>query len=93
MTLFSNTSTGGKTIKKSKRWEFPGDPVVRTWHLQRHGLDSIPGPGTKIPQAMGPKKKKHQNKERKKSTNAVKAKSSDYAGVGLGQDQGGALQR
>ena len=65
MTLFSNTSTGGKTIKKSKRWEFPGNPVVRTWHLQCHGLDSIPGPGTKIPQAMGPKKKKHQKKRKK----------------------------
>ena len=51
MTLFSTTNTCGKTIKKSKRWEFPGDPVVKTWHLQRHGLDSIPGQGTKIPQA------------------------------------------
>ena len=87
MTLFSTTNTCGKTIKKSKRWEFPGDPVVKTWHLQRHGLDSIPGQGTKIPQAMGPKKKKHQKKKEKKSMNTVKAKSSDYAGVGLGQDR------
>ena len=73
--------------------EFPGDLVVRILGFHCCGLDSIPGQGTKIPQAMGPKKKKHQKKKEKQSMNTVKAKSSDYAGVGLGQDQGGALQR
>ena len=38
--------------------EFPGSPVVSTGHLNHMGLGSIPGPGTKIPQATQPKKKK-----------------------------------
>ena len=31
--------------------EFPGHPVVRTWHFECQGPDLIPGQGTKIPQA------------------------------------------
>ena len=38
--------------------EFPGSPVVSTGHLNRVGIGSIPGPGTKIPQAAQPKKKR-----------------------------------
>ena len=41
--------------------EFPGSPVVSTGHLNRVGIGSIPGPGTKIPQAAQPKKKKKKN--------------------------------
>ena len=39
--------------------EFPGGPVVRTWGFHHGGLGSIPGQGTKIPQAKwhGQKKK------------------------------------
>ena len=32
--------------------EFPGGPVVRTCAFTAMGLGSIPGQGTKIPQAM-----------------------------------------
>ena len=32
--------------------EFPGGPVVRTWHFHCCGLGSIPGQGTKILQAV-----------------------------------------
>ena len=32
-------------------WELPGDPVVKTQHLHCRGPGSIPGGGTKIPQA------------------------------------------
>ena len=32
--------------------EFPGGPVVRTQCFHSHGLDSIPGQGTKTLQAM-----------------------------------------
>ena len=44
--------------------EFPHSPVVRTWHFHFHGLSSIPGWGTKIPQAAwrGQKKNKKQKK-------------------------------
>ena len=40
-------------------WEFPGSPVVRTRHFHCWGPGSIPGWGTKIPQAAqsGQKKK------------------------------------
>ena len=39
--------------------KFPGNPVVKTWHFHYHGQGSIPGQGTKIPQATqsGQKKK------------------------------------
>ena len=36
------------------RREFPGGPVVRTRRFHCHGLGSIPGWGTKIPQAGWP---------------------------------------
>ena len=41
-------------------WEFPGCPVIRTWPFHSRALGSIPGQGTKIPQAarQGQKKKK-----------------------------------
>ena len=43
-------------IKESGLWEFPGTPVVRTlrFHWVNPGmvLGSIPGRGSKIPQAM-----------------------------------------
>ena len=38
-----------KHINKSIHGEFPGDPVVRTWHFHCQGLSSIYGWGTKIP--------------------------------------------
>ena len=39
--------------------EFPGSPVVRTWHFHCQGLGSIPNQGTKTLQAaqLGQKKK------------------------------------
>ena len=49
------------SVKKLVRQEFPGSPVVSTGHLNRVGIGSIPGPGTKIPQAAQPKKKKKKN--------------------------------
>ena len=39
--------------------EFPGGPVIRTLHFHCQGLCSIPGQGTKIPQATQPKTKKY----------------------------------
>ena len=33
------------------REEFPGEPVVRTWHFDCCDLGSVPGRGTKILQA------------------------------------------
>ena len=33
-------------------WEFPGNPVVRTWRSHCWGPGSIPGRGTKIPQTV-----------------------------------------
>ena len=41
--------------------EFPGSPVVRTHSFAAEGLDSIPGQGSKSPQATGcgQKKKNH----------------------------------
>ena len=44
-------------------WEFPGSPVVRTRHFHCLGWSSVPGQGTKIPQAIqhSQKKKKERN--------------------------------
>ena len=40
-------------LKKKKNWrEFPGGPVLRTWHV--HCPGSIPGQGAEIPQAVCP---------------------------------------
>ena len=38
-------------------WEFPGSPVVETWHFHSWDLDLIPDQGTKIGQAMWHAKK------------------------------------
>ena len=48
--------------------ELPGGPAVRTWCFHCHGPGSIPGQGTKIPEAVwyGQKKFKNQNKRNKK---------------------------
>ena len=37
-------------------WEFPGGPVVRTWHFHCRGPGFDPGWGTKIPQTTHPNK-------------------------------------
>ena len=44
-------------------WEFPGSPVVRTRCFHCHGLGSIPGRGTKIPQAAQHNQKKKKKKK------------------------------
>ena len=46
-----------ESVKNTPSWDFPGGPVVRTQHLHCTGLGSIPGRGTKVPQATryGPK--------------------------------------
>ena len=45
-------------------WEFPGDPVVRTWRFHCRGPGSIPGGGTKIPQAAQRGQNKQTNKQK-----------------------------
>ena len=55
------------TILKITR-EFLGSPVVRTWHFPC--LGSIPGQGTKIPQAMSQCQKT--NKQKKSLNCALK---------------------
>ena len=47
--------------------EFPGGPVVRTRRFHCQGSGSIPGQGTKIPQAARPKKKKKKLEARRKA--------------------------
>ena len=42
----------------SKKWEFPGGPVVRTRHFHCWGPGSIPGQETEIPQASQCRQKK-----------------------------------
>ena len=34
---------------KTRNWDFPGGPVVKTLHFHCRGQGSIPGWGTKIP--------------------------------------------
>ena len=38
-----------KCSKLGARWDFSGNPVVKTWCFHRRGVGSIPGQGTKIP--------------------------------------------
>ena len=45
-------------LRKSMYREFPGSPMVRTQGFHCHGPGSIPGQGTKIPQATQPTPKK-----------------------------------
>ena len=44
---------------KNQRWDFPGGPVVKTSPSNAGGAGSVLGQGTKIPQALWPKKPKH----------------------------------
>ena len=46
------------SVKKLVRQEFPGSPVVSTWHFHCHGPSSISSLGTKIIQASGAQKRK-----------------------------------
>ena len=39
-------------LKAANCWEFPRGPVVRTQHFHSMAVGSIPGLGTKIPQAV-----------------------------------------
>ena len=49
--------------KKKWLWEFPGGPAVRSWRFHCRDPGSIPGQGTKIPQATwhGQKKRNGPN--------------------------------
>ena len=44
-------------------WECPGCPVVRTWPFYHQGPGSIPGQGTKLPQAIRCSHKKGKKKK------------------------------
>ena len=55
-------------INKSFR-DFPGGPVVKTSPSNAGGAGSIPGWGTKIPHALGPKKKNQNIKKQKQYCN------------------------
>ena len=39
----------GNTGSNPEMWEFPGGPVIRTWHFHCWGPGSVPGQGTNIP--------------------------------------------
>ena len=54
--LYSFTNNSKKNLR-----EFPGGPVLRTPHFHCQGPGSIPGQGTKIPQAA-----QHDQKRKKK---------------------------
>ena len=45
---FASVSPGDSELLRAGIWEFPGNPVVRTWCFHCHGLGSIPGQETKI---------------------------------------------
>ena len=55
MLLFGEITILNKTFSKSPQkyvfMEFPDGPVVRTQHFHCCDIGSIPGEGTKIPQA------------------------------------------
>ena len=56
-----------KLIKNELHYrEFPGSPVVRTLRCHCHGLGSIPGWGTKIPQATWHSAHAHPPQKKKK---------------------------
>ena len=61
----------GKELKISSQrgpfWEFPCGPVVKTRHFHSLGLGSIPGQGTKIPQAARRGQKKKKKRKRKEN--------------------------
>ena len=50
-------------INTPLHWEFPGGPVVRTWHFHFRGPGSIRGQGTKIRKPGGAAKNKKQNQK------------------------------
>ena len=41
------------SLKISEKWDFPGGPVVKNQPSKAGDAGSIPGQGTKIPQAAG----------------------------------------
>ena len=62
MTIMQYYCTPIRMAKMKKTRKFPGSPVVRTGHVHCCSSGSLPGQGTKIPQAMqyGQKKQKYQ---------------------------------
>ena len=55
---------GISKMKGPTSWEFPGSPVVRTAHtLTAKDPGSVPGQGTKIPQAALHRQKKKKKKD------------------------------
>ena len=53
----------GSKFKNTHWREFPGGPVLRTRRFHCCSLGSIPGQGTKIPQAVWSKNNKQTNKQ------------------------------
>ena len=53
-----------KTVgNDDKVWDFPGGPVVNTLPFNAGGVGSIPGQGTKIPQATWHSQKQYTTKQ------------------------------
>ena len=69
-------STNEWMIKKLWYWEFPGYPVVRIQCFHCWGLDSIPGWGTKILQAVWNSQKKKKEKKRRRLKSCIKIGSN-----------------
>ena len=62
-------------VLKTKAWDFPGSPVVKTLPSTAGGVGSIPGQGTKVLPAAGcgqKLKKKKEGKKRKKGLQVTK---------------------
>ena len=47
-----NTIHSSSEVLETNSWEFSGSSVVRTWCFHCRGLDSVPGWGTKVLQAV-----------------------------------------
>ena len=48
-----------KDIKEKPSRDFPDDPVVKNMPRKAGDADSIPGQGTRIPQALEPLRQRH----------------------------------
>ena len=56
-------ATNSKSLRSRNTGDFPGSPVVRTSPSNAGGAGSIPGQGTKIPHASGPKSQNIKQKQ------------------------------
>ena len=81
--IFANHVTYKGLIFKiyKQLWDFPGGPVIKNPHFHGRGKGSIPGRGTKIPQAVCCGQKTKENIQTAHTTQQQQQKTTQLKNV------------